>query len=412
MRIAYISYEHPLGVAGGGIGTYLGQIAKVMTDRGHLVEVFTGHPGASGTITYENYIIHRVQAKSVSEFRERVMGPFKMQQAIQPFEIIESGEYGADALFVKKAFPHIPLTIKLHTPTFLISRLNNRHFGALQKSLFLLKCLRKGIFQRPFWMYDKHADIEYELFQLADTVSSPSNSLKTIINREWDSNKKIAVVPLPFTPSEALLNISPVTRNPGRTVICFVGKLEVRKGVIILMKAIPEVVRQSGNVMFRFIGEPLPSPVKGLNMQEYILRKLQPYSINIEFTGKQPAAKIPNLIADCQICVFPSLWENFPNVSLEAMAAGKVVIGTNNGGMADMITHEKNGILIPPQSRRKLAKAICDAMNGGYDMENIGREARQRILSGYNREYIGQVTEDFYKETIDKKSKSMLPITA
>jgi glycosyltransferase involved in cell wall biosynthesis len=147
-------------------------------------------------------------------------------------------------------------------------------------------------------------------------------------------------------------------------------------------------------------------------MQEYILRKLQPYSINIEFTGKQPAAKIPNLIADCQICVFPSLWENFPNVSLEAMAAGKVVIGTNNGGMADMITHEKNGILIPPQSRRKLAKAICDAMNGGYDMENIGREARQRILSGYNREYIGQVTEDFYKETIDKKSKSMLPITA
>lgn len=412
MRIAYISYEHPLGIAGGGIGTYLGQIAKVMTDRGHQVEVFTGHLELSETITFDNYTIHRIQAKGAKEFRERVVEPFKMQHTIQPFDIIESGEYGADALLVKKTIPGIPLTVKLHTPTFLVSRLNGRHFGAFQKVLFLLKCLRKGIVQKPFWIYDKNVDPEFELFQLAETVSSPSNSLKAIINQEWNSNREIAVVPLPFTPSEALLAIPLVKRNPGKIIICFVGKLEVRKGVMVLIKAIPEVVKFSENVMFRFIGEPLQSPVKGLNMQEYIEQELQPYSINLEFTGKQPALKIPDLIADCQICVFPSLWENFPNVCLEAMAAGKAVIGTNNGGMADMITHGKNGILVSPKSSQQLAKAILDTVAGVYDVESIGKEARKRILDGYNPNLIGQLTEGLYIETINKKERSRLSLTA
>jgi glycogen(starch) synthase len=41
MRVAYISYEHLLGITAGGIETYLDQITELMSSRGHEVEVFT-----------------------------------------------------------------------------------------------------------------------------------------------------------------------------------------------------------------------------------------------------------------------------------------------------------------------------------------------------------------------------------
>jgi glycosyltransferase involved in cell wall biosynthesis len=407
MHIGYISYEHPQGISGGGIGTYLGQIARVMAERGHKVEVFTGHPSQSATIEYDNYIVHKIQAESVKEFREKVVEKFITANAIRPFDIIESGEYGADALLIKKGLPDLPLTVKLHTPTFLVSRLNAQHFGIVKKFIFLLKCLRKGIFQKPFWIYDKHSDPEFELFQLADSLSSPSNSLKGIVQKEWGNDKEIAVVPLPFAPSEALLQIPPVKRNAEKIIICFIGKLEVRKGIIVLLKAIPDVIKRSDNVVFRFIGEPLGSPVKGLNMKEYMVQKLQPYKSQLEFLGKQPPDKVPELLTNTHICVFPSLWENFPNVCLEAMAAGKVVIGTDNGGMADMITNKENGILVPPNSHKRLAQAIVNVVEGKFESERIGAAARARILSGYNRERIGQLTEDLYFETIRIKQQSV-----
>ncbi|RYZ28515.1 MAG: glycosyltransferase family 1 protein [Chitinophagaceae bacterium] len=402
MHIGYISYEHPLGIAGGGIGTYLGQIARLMAARGHEVQVFTGHPQFSDSFEHDGYSVHRVQAQSVQEFREKVVAPFARRHLTNEFDILESGEFGADAFFVKKQFPAIPLTVKLHTPTFLVTRLNSNPFSNVQKAIFLLKCLRKGIIQKPFWIYEKKADPEYQLFQMADSLSSPSNSLKGIVEKEWGRKGEIEVLPLPFEPSAAFLSMPSVKKPQDKTVICFVGKLEVRKGVLSLMKAIPEVVKHAENVVFRFIGEPLPSPRKGLNMQEYISSELADFPGCLQFMGKQPAAKIPELLADVHICVFPSLWENFPNVCLEAMAAGKLVIGTDNGGMGDMISHGKNGLLVAPNSPDKLARLLTDVLQDVYDIETIGREARQRILSTYNHESIGKLTENFYQKTIRK----------
>ncbi|RYG44963.1 MAG: hypothetical protein EOO01_18580, partial [Chitinophagaceae bacterium] len=281
MRIAYVSYEHPLGITGGGIGTYLGQIASLMAALGHDVEVFTGHPNLSGSIPYQGYLVHQVQVLNVKEFREKVVDVFATRHATNTFDIIESGEYGADAYHVKKRFRNIPLTVKLHTPSFLVSRLNG-YPDVFQKAVFLLKCLRRGIVQKPYWVYDKKADIEYELFQLADSLSSPSNSLKKIVGKEWGRERDIEVVPLPFEPTPAFLRMPSVKKPQGKTVICFVGKLEVRKGVLSLMKAIPEVVKQSKNVVFRFIGEPLPSPQKGQNMQEYISSELAGFTDSLQ----------------------------------------------------------------------------------------------------------------------------------
>jgi len=399
MRIAYISYEHPLGIAGGGIGTYIGQISRLMASRGHDIEVFSGHINQNQTLNIDGYILHLIKSMHSSEFRQNVLAKFSERQEAKLFDVIESPEYGADALLIKKKFPNLPLTVKLHTPSFLVSELNHDKPNLLQKLRFMLGGLLRGKITKPYWHYHKNSDIEYELFELADSVCSPSNSLKQITNEAW-GEKKIKVIPNPFVPSKEILAIQ--QRHDTKIQVSFIGRLEKRKGILDLAKAIPMVLNSGVNVTFSFIGKPHHSPIKDLPMDEYLKKKLLLFKNDISFKGYIPYHLIPQVLNDTDICIFPSLWENFPTVCLEAMAAGKAVIGTNNGGMADMIENGESGILVPPSSPTKLAEAIIGLCNDKEVFNRVSINARKKVLNHYNGEKIGKMVEEFYENAINE----------
>lgn len=402
MNIAYISYEHPAGISGGGIGTYIGQIAKIMYERGHKVDVFIAFENAAPSFEYDGYTVHPVEAETFETFRMNVVDIFTKQYLLKHFDIVESPEYGADALWIKRKFPFLPLVIKLHTPAFITERLNNYKTSYASKLRFIAGGLIRGKRVKPYWRYDKHEDVEYELFKLADSVYSPSNSLSQIINKEWQSEKTIDVIPNPFSPAPALLNSAIKAVKHPSLIVTFLGRLEKRKGILDLMKAIPKVLSYSPKVIFRFVGKPHPSPEEGLNMEEYLKKYLKKYMANLQFYGSQPYKNIPAILSDTHICIFPSVWENFPNVCLEAMAAGRVVIGTNNGGMADIITHNVNGVLINPSAPEEIANAIQKLLFEPHLIKLLGKAAREKVVLDYNAERIGSLTESFYKKTIDK----------
>jgi glycosyltransferase involved in cell wall biosynthesis len=403
MHIAYITFEHPAGISGGGIGTYAGQIARLMTSRGHQVEVFTATSAGVETIDYDGYIVHRVHAENATEFRKGVLTAFSRRHMVQPFDIIESAEYGADALLVKKQFPDVPLTVKLHTPSFLTVQLNEYKRKFSDKLRFMIGGAIRGKRVKPYWIYRKENDPEFELFQLADSVSSPSHSLKEIIHKEWKESKQIEVVPNVFIPSQDFLDIPEMQVTSGKMVISFFGRLEKRKGILDLMKAIPQVLAHTSNITFRFIGKPHPSPANGKDMVEYMKDFLKDHLDQIRFLGPQPYDRIAALLSETHICVFPSLWENFPNVCLEAMSAGKAVIATGNGGMADMITENVDGILVNPGNPRQLADAIVHLIKEPRKVELLGKAARVKVLDRYNAEKIGSQVEEFYLKTIREK---------
>ena len=64
--------------------------------------------------------------------------------------------------------------------------------------------------------------------------------------------------------------------------------------------------------------------------------------------------------AKVAVCVFPSIWENFPNVCLEAMSAGRGIAASWNGGMAEMLDAGHCGLPFPPNSPQRLAQAVSD----------------------------------------------------
>ncbi|WP_183563775.1 glycosyltransferase family 4 protein [Mucilaginibacter sp. SP1R1] len=402
MNIAYVSFEHPLGISGGGIGTYIGEISKVMSSRGNNVEVFSATHNSDTTLEIDNYKLHLINAKDNFEFRYKVVDIFKHRHQKQKFDIIESAEYGADGLIISENFPKIPLVVKLHTPMFLVEKLNNVFLPLIKKVRFIFGGLIKGEFNEPYWIYRKCKDPEYKIYMRATSISSPSISLKKIITKNWGLSKSIEVIPNPFEPSNELLKLR-YRRSSSFIRVTFIGKIEPRKGVINLIQAIPIILKKNSNIKFRFVGAIHESSQRSVLFRKYIKKILSENADKIEFTDFQPRVMLPILLSDTDICIFPSLWENFPNVCLESMSAGKVVIGTNNGGMAEMITHLQNGYLIPPASTKAISKAVIKLAADKMLRKKMGEAARQKVLNHYNAQIIGKATEELYQQIISNK---------
>jgi glycogen(starch) synthase len=398
MRIAYISFEHPAGISGGGIGTYIGQISRMMAERGHSVEVFAATKGKAFTGQVAGYRLHLIPSANNAAFVNNVLPVFEKRHSQHHFDLMESPEYGADALAIKRTYPSLPLVLKLHTPTFLVSILNGYKRGLLDKLRYIVGGLLRLQRIKFYWWYHKDTDPEYELYTLADTISSPSNSLARIIAERW-GRRNINVIPNPFCANmSGHVCTKPSMETP--LLITFIGRLERRKGIYDLIKAIPVILQQYPDTLIQFVGEAVPSPRKGLMMDSYLKMKLKKHAHALQFTGLLPHEHVPDIIRQSHICVFPSLWENFPNVCLEAMAEGTAVIGTNNGGMADMITHGINGLLVPPQSPDAIAKAVLHLAANRQFITELGSNARDTVLSNYNSQVIGKLTETFYNDTI------------
>ena len=84
------------------------------------------------------------------------------------------------------------------------------------------------------------------------------------------------------------------------------------------------------------------------------------------------------------ITVIPSLWENFPNVLLEASIFGSAVIASRVGGIPEMIKQGKTGILVPPQDPQAVANAISKLLFFSSIRNKLSREAKKSIITRYN----------------------------
>ena len=93
--------------------------------------------------------------------------------------------------------------------------------------------------------------------------------------------------------------------------------------------------------------------------------------------GNKPSKEIPLWMNACDVFVLPSLSESFGIVQIEAIACGKPVVATYNGGSEEVITNEKLGILVEPEDADGLAKAILKALDTKWDKNYILNYAEQ-----------------------------------
>lgn len=399
MRIAFISYEYAGGPSSGGIGTYVRNAASMLAARGHDVEVFTSGSVNWSAVVNPGIRLHTVLIGPRSGFSRAVVGVFAARHEERPFDVIEGPEYHADAAEIAARFPDIPLVVKLHAPSFTIKASNDSYVGWRARWRYYLGGLRRGRWPDNPWRYSPERDEERTHTLSADEVVANSRATADRVGTAWCLPKeKLSVTPYVYTPPEGAVDSDP---RCGTNCVLFLGRLEVRKGVIELAKAIPLVRRRAANVRFRFVGRDLLHPADGAPLSRHIERIAGRHAEAIQFVGGVPYDSVSRELRNADVCVFPSDWEASGYVCLEAMAAARSVIGSSAGGMAEIIDHGRTGLLVSPRDPKGIASAIVTLLHDPERRIAMARAARESVVTAYSADVIAPLQEASYVRAIE-----------
>ncbi|HEX7090795.1 MAG TPA: glycosyltransferase family 4 protein [Longimicrobiales bacterium] len=106
---------------------------------------------------------------------------------------------------------------------------------------------------------------------------------------------------------------------------------------------------------------------------------------------------VPDLLAAADIFAMPSLSEGLPMAMLEAMFAGKAIVASAVGGIPEVITHEEEGLLVPPGDPDGLATALARLLRDEALRRAIGNEARRRAEEAFSIEAMANEYERAYR---------------
>jgi glycosyltransferase involved in cell wall biosynthesis len=149
------------------------------------------------------------------------------------------------------------------------------------------------------------------------------------------------------------LSVSPL-RVPSHTLrVGYLGQIKDHKGVLLLLDA---WARLSGPTprQLTLYGADAGEPAYGRLVRNRIAR-LE----NVSWPGSFSRDALWDTLAALDVVVVPSRWdENSPNVILEALGMGVVVVATRRGGIPELVLHERCGLLVEPDSPASLAAAL------------------------------------------------------
>ena len=177
-----------------------------------------------------------------------------------------------------------------------------------------------------------------------------------------------------------------------RTILVNIASLEAYKGQKYLIEAMKKILVIRQDIMLYIVGQGSLE-----NSLQSLINKYGLQNNVILAGGNKPREEIPLWMNACDVFVLPSLSESFGIVQIEAMACGKPVVATRNGGSEGIIINEKLGILVGPKDSDGLAKAILVALETEWDDEFIRDYARQFAWDGIAKGIVG-----VYKEVLSE----------
>ncbi len=177
-------------------------------------------------------------------------------------------------------------------------------------------------------------------------------------------------------------------------IILFVGSNMYRKGVPDLIKAAPGVIKQHPQARFIIIGED-----KSADRLKRLCYDLN-VDRNFEFAGWQSQESLLSYYQRASVFVMPSLTEAFGVTFLEAMAAGVPVIGTNVGGIPEIIHDGTNGLLVPVESPSSITDAINQLLSDAQLRERFIQSAFS-TLNNFSVDKMMECTRSLYQEILE-----------
>jgi len=177
-----------------------------------------------------------------------------------------------------------------------------------------------------------------------------------------------------------------------KKIIFSLGLLIKRKGFQYLIEAMKNVVKTRNDVLC-FIGG--SGPLKEKLEKQIRERDLQDYVKLIGFISNE---KIGYWMNAADVFVLPSLSESFGIVQIEAMACGKPVVATINGGSEEIITSERYGLLCKSANPEDLAEKILIALEKDWNKEEI-----REYVKEFTWDNIAKKTFNIYRDMTSRR---------
>ncbi|HVZ57001.1 MAG TPA: glycosyltransferase [Chitinophagaceae bacterium] len=329
---------------GGGISTYCLQTATMLGGRGYAVTVFTQDfrlRVPSQAESHGGYRLVRFNPDRVpggeclgyearlSHAFARVVGDYMERESVP--DCLEDQEYMGIAYYLLQykhlrypLFRDMKVLITLHSPSFLYLEYNRVVYHRLPY----------------YWV----GEMEKFCIRAADQLVSPSAYLVGELRRRMNlDGLHIPVVRNPLDVNGE----PPMTRFQPNKVVFF-GKLTPQKGCLELLAWFSRLW-SDGQVVRLFLvggGQHYFHP-EGRDMADVIRKKYRDRMDAglLHLTGRIRPEELSDHLADARVIVVPSLVDNLPYTVLEAMARGKVVLASRQGGQAEVIADGADGFL-------------------------------------------------------------------
>ena len=234
-------------------------------------------------------------------------------------------------------------------------------------------------------------------FEQADTITALTKSIETHLISLGAKKKKITIIPNGIDTERFNSNNKNYLKEKfgiSQQVVLFVGRFIEWKGIQYLLEAFTDVIKKVPDAKLVMVGT--GPQLKEINKfrEKYVGSVFLLNFINHE--------EMPYIYTGCDVFVLPSLFEIFGNVVLEAMASGKPVIGSDVGGMKEIIVHGKTGFRVQPKNSKQLSEYIIKVLTDESLKNRLGINARLRATETYSTEVVCNKIEEIYFKAISK----------
>ncbi len=389
LKIAFLSQEYARD-CNGGICRYTYDLAHGIANLGHEVHIVAkSENGHEFDYMDEHVHVHKIQPQPVDflglSFLTRISRKnlsysyaacLKLLELTEKngIQIVEAPLWDAEG-FVFSLMKNIPLVVRIETPLFKVAEIQN---WSINKDLKLAN-----------WM-------EGEAVRRADRVIAISRGIGSLIrDHHGVPEGRIDLCPLGIElPDESQLVVD---QDKDFLEVLFVGRLEKRKGIDTLFRAIPAVVNTMPDVQFTIVGSDTNTAALKGSYKKHLLKILnKKYHKNVNFVGFVSDDELKDYYRRCDLFVAPSLYESFGLIYLEAMAWGKPVIGCDVGGVPEVIADGETGIMVPPDDSGALADAIFELLVDEKKRRTLGKQAIEWMKKKYSKDVMVKNSLNLY----------------
>ena len=382
----FISQEYPPR-RGGGIGRYIHQLARSMADLGHHVHVITRGEGHDRVDFEDGVWVHRILPRPTQ--LPALTGEIRVPQHIWDHAATMLSEVAKVADHRRVDCVYAPIWDCEGLAVVLDGRFPI--VTALETSLHFWMSSQSHLRSNSGFMADFVAPmlaLERRILEGSTRLHANSLAIASDIARAYDvalCPPRLRVVPHGLEDRSAWPFMQPPTLPPGSFRLLFVGRLEARKGIDVLLAVAKQLLPRYPHVHLDIVGnDRIPGP-SGIPYRDLFEADPAAASIldRVTFHGEVSDETLRGFYRACDVLAAPSRYESFGLVLLEGMMFGKPVVGCRAGGMTEVVVDGITGMLAEPGDAVSLEACLIRLIEDAALRGRIAASARKRYLESF-----------------------------